>query len=52
MVNFNARIPNLAQNDGRELCMPRKQRNPKFLGHLDHFSKFLKFLKYFEKRSK
>ena len=37
----------MAQTDGRELCMPLKQRNPSFC--LDHFSKFLK---YFEKRSK
>ena len=51
MINFNPRITLMTQNDGRDLCMPRKQRN-EFLVYLDRFSKYLKCLRNFEKRSK
>jgi hypothetical protein len=42
----------LAQNDGRELCMPEAKKS-EFLVHLDRFSKYLKKkLRNFEKWSK
>ena len=46
VVNFDPRKPNLAQNNGRELCNVHawEAKTSKFLVHLDHFSKYFKYL--------